>query len=505
MKRSILVLVLSLFAAGNIWAQAVPLPLVAVGKGDYTICVDKSEQKLYVFNGRSGVLTLNCSTGQNPGDKQSTGDKRTPEGVYFPLQIIDGTTLPPIYGWRAYVLDYPNPIDNYAGKNGHGIWIHGRNKPLDSTDTKGCVSLNNDDLKKIAPFLNPYMTPVVTLGKLNYVAVDDQMRRGRQCLDALNNWLDAWQTKDLERLRACYAPEFVELGTGRRLEAYMKYKQGLFNRYETIRLRTTAPKIVAGERYFIASFLLEFSGGNYRSLGVKYVYLDRQDYRIMCERFVDLNTAPVWNEMTAKLEDRPMAVAKLTPPVKPAVKPKTELLSDRSLASIKAEVMSDAPTGRSNARPVAAAPKLEAAKLETVAYKPAETKPVEAKPVETKAEQAPETDNLPPDVLAFLDQWRKAWEAKDLETMRSYYTADFPGLEAFFARKQRNLAPYATIRVAFEDLNVVQNGDYYEIRARQHFMADAYQDFGIKQIRLVKQNGTYLIMDESWRRVEDHT
>ena len=44
-------------------------------------------------------------------------------------------------------------------------------------------------------------------------------RRGRQCLDAINNWLDAWQGKDLDRLRACYAPEFVELGTGRRLEA----------------------------------------------------------------------------------------------------------------------------------------------------------------------------------------------------------------------------------------------------------------------------------------------
>ena len=54
-------------------------------------------------------------------------------------------------------------------------------------------------------------------------------------------------------------------------------------------------------------------------------------------------------------------------------------------------------------------------------------------------------------------------------------------------------------------MNIVQNGDYYEIRARQHFTADSYQDFGIKQIRLIKQNGTYLIMDESWRRVEDHT
>ena len=68
--------------------------------------------------------------------------------------------------------------------------------------------------------------------------------------------------------------------------------------------------------------------------------------------------------------DRPVTIVKLTPPVKPAAKPQTELLSDRSLASIKAEVLSDAPTGRSASRPVAAQP--EAVKLETAAAKPAD-------------------------------------------------------------------------------------------------------------------------------------
>ena len=83
-------------------------------------------------------------------------------------------------------------------------------------------------------------------------------------------------------------------------------------------------------------------------------------------------------------------------------------------------------------------------------------------------------------MLAFLEQWRKAWENKDLATMRSYYTPDFPGLDEFFARKQRNLAPYGTITIAFDAMNVVKNGDYYEVCAQQRFSADNYHDFGLR-------------------------
>lgn len=492
MKKFLLVLVWGLLAAGQVWAQAVPLPLVAVDKGDYTVCVDKARQKLYLFNGRSTAMTLNCSTGQNPGDKKFLGDKRTPEGIYFSQQIIEGTTLPPIYGWRAYVLDYPNPIDHYAGKNGHGIWIHGRNKPLDSTDTRGCVSLNNDDLKKIAPYLHPYKTPVVTLEKMAYASPEEQLRKSRQCREAIDAWLNAWQDEDIERYRACYAPDFVEIGTGRRLEAYLRYKQGLFNRYASIRLKTTAPRIVAGDDYLMAAFLLEFRGDNFHSMGVKYLYLDKRDYRILCERFVDLNAASAWNELVAQLQERPLRVAQATP-FKPAPKPQVK----PDLAALKAEVLRSA---EPVVAPKPAAPKSEAvAVVASVVQTPAAAQPG------PQVNPAPLTEALPPEVLSFLDQWRKAWENKDLATMRSYYTPDFPGLDDFFARKQRNLAPYDTITVAFDDMNIVQSGDYYEIRAQQRFRADNYQDFGLKQIRLVRQGENFLIMDESWRRLEDHT
>ena len=52
----------------------------------HVILVEKSSQKvfIYFFDGDYRIVsTYGCATGENPGDKQVSGDKRTPEGIYF--------------------------------------------------------------------------------------------------------------------------------------------------------------------------------------------------------------------------------------------------------------------------------------------------------------------------------------------------------------------------------------------------------------------------------------
>ncbi len=81
---------------------------------DYIIIVDKSTQKIFLYcrdNFYRPVKVFNCSTGENRGPKSTRNDKKTPEGIYFFTRAYLERELPPIYGDRAFAIDYPNPLD----------------------------------------------------------------------------------------------------------------------------------------------------------------------------------------------------------------------------------------------------------------------------------------------------------------------------------------------------------------------------------------------------------
>ena len=65
------------------------------------------------------------SIGENGVDKQRSGDRRTPLGIYFVTDQLDTTRMHEKYGYTAFVLDYPNGLDRQAGRTGGGIWVHG--------------------------------------------------------------------------------------------------------------------------------------------------------------------------------------------------------------------------------------------------------------------------------------------------------------------------------------------------------------------------------------------
>lgn len=111
------------------------------------------------------IKTFTCATGENPGTKQISGDAKTPEGVYFITEIFQDNEIT-VFGSRAFHLDYPNIFDKYAGNNGDGIFIHGTNKTLTPYSTNGCITLNNDDLEKLAPFLTVKTIPVIVVETL---------------------------------------------------------------------------------------------------------------------------------------------------------------------------------------------------------------------------------------------------------------------------------------------------------------------------------------------------
>lgn len=286
--------------------DSIPVSLISVDKDIYSICVDKSNQKVHLFNGREKVFEIPCSTGMNPGDKQIEGDKCTPEGVYFFENILQGDNLPDFYGWRAYTLNYPNPIDMSDGKNGDGIWIHGRIIPLGPTDTKGCVSLDNDNLKKLSRYLCAYRTPIISLDDIIYIDEISLDAMEEVYTKFIYRWIYAWEDKDIEEYRACYSKDFFDTLRGDVLETYIDRKKKTFEKYEYISIRTNGMRIVGSDEYILCYFLMDFSGGGFQSTGVKYVYLDNSSDgpKILAEEFIPLHKVTMWNQEAEDLINR---------------------------------------------------------------------------------------------------------------------------------------------------------------------------------------------------------
>jgi lipoprotein-anchoring transpeptidase ErfK/SrfK len=105
------------------------------------------------------------ATGQNTGDKQAVGDRRTPEGVFKIISIEPSET------WAFDFGDGQGPVTGAYGPwflrfdgKWDGIAIHGTHD--DSTigrdDTHGCIRLRNADLLELKKMVTLNF-PVVVL------------------------------------------------------------------------------------------------------------------------------------------------------------------------------------------------------------------------------------------------------------------------------------------------------------------------------------------------------
>ncbi|MEX2117711.1 MAG: L,D-transpeptidase [Bacteroidota bacterium] len=126
------------------------------------LVVRKSEYALSVFRGDSLLTTYQIAVGQNSGEKQRPGDKRTPVGEFTISQIQNSGT---------WVRDFGDGKGHVPGAYGPwflrlktpgwtGIGIHGTHDPssLGTMATEGCIRLSNEniaELKKLVTIGTP--------------------------------------------------------------------------------------------------------------------------------------------------------------------------------------------------------------------------------------------------------------------------------------------------------------------------------------------------------------
>jgi murein L,D-transpeptidase YafK len=189
----------------------VPDPLVSLGSengADYAILVEKDTQLLMLYEYKDALSLIhefNCSTGEVAGRKQKSGDRKTPEGIYFFTKAFEEKDLGPIYGTGAFVMDYPNFLDLKFNRGGHNIWLHGSDKPIKPMDSNGCVVLNNDDLEVLSQYIRLNRTPIIISQELVMVPAEMQLASKNSLVEFLDSWKTAFLEGDWAKFNTFYS------------------------------------------------------------------------------------------------------------------------------------------------------------------------------------------------------------------------------------------------------------------------------------------------------------
>ncbi|MFP8965961.1 L,D-transpeptidase family protein [Pokkaliibacter sp. CJK22405] len=177
------------------------------------ILVDKFRKEAYLIKVKNDTPTIirtfkNLQFGQKDGDKVSEGDMRTPEGVYRITHFIPDQSLLPVYGHGAFPLDYPNPLDRIEGRNGSGIWLHGRDDD-DPTKvaTRGCVAFENNEIDYLQPILTAGTTVVIT-PKTEFMTPSAYAKRRASMLGQLDAFIKEWSNADISAVAKMLHPDF---------------------------------------------------------------------------------------------------------------------------------------------------------------------------------------------------------------------------------------------------------------------------------------------------------
>ncbi|MDG0817919.1 L,D-transpeptidase family protein [Bdellovibrio svalbardensis] len=103
---------------------------------------------------------------------------------------------------------------------------------------------------------------------------------------------------------------------------------------------------------------------------------------------------------------------------------------------------------------------------------------------------------------SFIEGWRQAWEAQDIDKYISFYDKDFkaPGfnLKTWKNHKASLKSKYEFIKVHLSQPYIVQHNDQLLVKTLQRYESDQHVDYGVKTIYAVKSGDTYKIIREEW-------
>jgi len=224
------------------------------------------------------LVSFRIAIGKETGDKQKSGDNKTPEGIYFAKSILNGRHLPAKYGPVAIPIDFPNPLDRFLGKTGYGIWLHGveQDSRIEAANvTEGCVAFYNADIRSLSQWLMPAESIIVIAKDATQVNRPEDVDEVKKLV---GDWTSAWNDRDVDRYISYFIPNFRSFDKKMNLKNYRKYKQRVFASYENMSVKMQDVRVFTHDRYAVAIMNQDFTGDErYRAFGRKVLYWQRLD------------------------------------------------------------------------------------------------------------------------------------------------------------------------------------------------------------------------------------
>ena len=129
---------------------------------DYSILIKKGEFTLYLLDNGKPVAYWGVALGKHPGQKEKSGDMKTPTGTFKVDEIDDASTWTHDFGDGKGVIAHAYgpwfiSLDTSDLSKGEwdGIGIHGTHDPasIGTRASEGCIRLNNKDLETLKPYV----------------------------------------------------------------------------------------------------------------------------------------------------------------------------------------------------------------------------------------------------------------------------------------------------------------------------------------------------------------
>jgi len=280
-----------------------PFDLLQLSKDIKSVfMVDKARSRMFVYE-RDGdgelkrVADEYVVTGAKSGDKQKSGDARTPNGIYRFVKKLADSELEAKYGPVAFPIDYPNELDQLHGKNGYGIWMHGYPEGVDRRppqDTKGCFALPNDRLLQMADHVYLKQSLVIVGEGLIFDRQEQQDSLRDSVKTALESWQKDWTSMDNDAYLSHYHDSFR---SGKYdLAGWKRYKRRVNSNKSFIEVSLSDLNLIhdpsrwpEGE-VVVAEFDQRYHSNNFQDLTRKRIYLARgsvdEPWRILIEESV---------------------------------------------------------------------------------------------------------------------------------------------------------------------------------------------------------------------------
>ncbi|MBI3556697.1 MAG: L,D-transpeptidase [Deltaproteobacteria bacterium] len=254
-----------------------PFPVVLVDKAKNQIALGT-----YAGDHIEIKKQFHVTLGKMRGDKEVEKDLKTPEGVYFFTGKLTPPSLKKKFGNMALMINYPNPIDQMAGKTGYDIMLHATDDPprlKRDYDSEGCVVVDNPEIEEISKEVKLGLTPIIIYPELKaeYLSVG----ANPEVQKAFDQWLGAWNGKDLNNYIGSYAKSFHYNGMG--ISKYRDYKSSLNQKYAQIHVKAENLRFYYHPKYDVVSFTqvyeskLKTGAKGFKSAGTKHLYFVKEE------------------------------------------------------------------------------------------------------------------------------------------------------------------------------------------------------------------------------------